>query len=625
MSAITRFRWLRYRMWRVVIMRVFLILIFCFIVLEITFGLPNYKERAKKDAEVRIEYSRVFDGRHSPVTTKDLHKLKWNEKHVQRLAKKNKNRMPKHWKIPKPLKPLESLKPVGMEDQHEVQNEHIKASNDESFYTNRIIHFDLKGAAPKISYLKEVLRLIKSNGATGILIEWEDTFPFSGILSENRNTDAYTIEEVRDLLKTAKSLNLNVIPLVPTFGHLEWILKVEKFRKYRQNDMFPQVICLADNDGVSIVLEAIRQVVQLHLSFGISYFHIGADEAFQFGECLKDRQWLEVNKNKGKDNLAAMHLAKIANYVKTLIPNVRVLAWYDMIKSFEMTLIEEYHLDELLEVVVWDYSETLQQQNEFTWNLLASKFPIVWGSSAYKGANNPSSEFMDLKHYYRNNKEWIIHRKLYGDLFQSFRGLIITGWQRYDHFAVLCELLPVGLPSAILNLLLAKAGDRFSTQSVINTTAAALNCSSMISLEHIHSFNSCDFPGVELFNVIHALRDYISVIKNEVFESNQVKGWLSQFNVRHGYTQLWYLVQLKSIIEMHINEMLNVAKRIEFLMQPIYRKNTIDEWLYEYTDPIIQQLMQFLQQISQLKKQRTFTVRNFDIKRKRMNYNFFIP
>lgn len=76
---------------------------------------------------------------------------------------------------------------------------------------------------------------------SGILLEWEDTFPFSGILAENRNSDAYTVEEVRDLLKTAKSLNLDIIPLVPTFGHLEWILKVEKFRQYRQNDMFPQV------------------------------------------------------------------------------------------------------------------------------------------------------------------------------------------------------------------------------------------------------------------------------------------------------------------------------------------------------------------------------------------------
>lgn len=34
----------------------------------------------------------------------------------------------------------------------------------------------------------------------------------------------------------------------------------------------------------------------------------------------------------------------------------------------------------------------------------------------------------------------------------NFRGIMMTGWQRYDHFSVLCELFPVGIPSLILNL-----------------------------------------------------------------------------------------------------------------------------------------------------------------------------
>ncbi|VDK70723.1 unnamed protein product [Litomosoides sigmodontis] len=351
-AAGTRTRWLRCRIWRLISMRTFLTLMFCCIVLEITLGLPAYMQQRD---ELPVENSGAFASKRSAIMkAKDLPKLQRNEKHVRWSMEKNKGWISKHREAPKS---------VEMQAYQQAQNGDTKASYDKSFYANRIIHFDLKGAAPKISYLKEVLRLVKASDATGILIEWEDTFPFDGILAENRNSDAYTVEEVRDLLQTAKSLNLDVIPLVPTFGHLEWILKVEKFRQYRQNDMFPQVICLADSDGVSVVLEAIRQVVQLHLPFGITYFHIGADEAFQFGECLKDRQWLETNKNEGKDSLAAMHLAKIANYVKTLIPNVRVLAWHDMIKSFEMTLIEQYRLDRLLEVVVWDYSETLQQQN----------------------------------------------------------------------------------------------------------------------------------------------------------------------------------------------------------------------------------------------------------------------
>ena len=44
----------------------------------------------------------------------------------------------------------------------------------------RIVHLDLKGAPPSISYLKKVLAMSKGLGATGVLVEWEDMFPWSG-------------------------------------------------------------------------------------------------------------------------------------------------------------------------------------------------------------------------------------------------------------------------------------------------------------------------------------------------------------------------------------------------------------------------------------------------------------
>ncbi|KAK5982414.1 Hexosaminidase D [Trichostrongylus colubriformis] len=106
-------------------------------------------------------------------------------------------------------------------------------------------------------------------------------FPWSGELEIVKNTNAYTVDEVKRILQKATDLNLEMIPLVQTFGHLEWILKFEKFRAYRDDDRYPQVICLGNKKAMDLIKMAILQVVEIHLPYGISHFHIGADEAFQ--------------------------------------------------------------------------------------------------------------------------------------------------------------------------------------------------------------------------------------------------------------------------------------------------------------------------------------------------------
>lgn len=42
-----------------------------------------------------------------------------------------------------------------------------------------------------------------------------------------------------------------------------------------------------------------------------------------------------------------------------------------------------------------------------------------------------------------NNIAWLQALDEQARNFKEIRGLVITGWQRYDHLATLCELLPV--------------------------------------------------------------------------------------------------------------------------------------------------------------------------------------
>lgn len=61
---------------------------------------------------------------------------------------------------------------------------------------HKLIHLDLKGAPPKINYLKSLLVPFKNAGATGLLIEYEDMFPYDSDLAVVKASNSYDPSEV---------------------------------------------------------------------------------------------------------------------------------------------------------------------------------------------------------------------------------------------------------------------------------------------------------------------------------------------------------------------------------------------------------------------------------------------
>ena len=57
-----------------------------------------------------------------------------------------------------------------------------EAAAHKKFSGHKLVHFDLKGAAPKIGYLQKLLPFLKNSGATGLLVEYEDMYPYEGTL-----------------------------------------------------------------------------------------------------------------------------------------------------------------------------------------------------------------------------------------------------------------------------------------------------------------------------------------------------------------------------------------------------------------------------------------------------------
>lgn len=72
-------------------------------------------------------------------------------------------------------------------------------------------------------------------------------------------------------------------------------------------------------------------------------------------------------------------------------------------------------------------------------------FDNLWGASAFKGAFGETLTVPNIKMHLDNNIAWLGALQEQQDNFKKVQGIVITGWQRYDHLANLCELLPVSL------------------------------------------------------------------------------------------------------------------------------------------------------------------------------------
>jgi len=74
----------------------------------------------------------------------------------------------------------------------------------------KFVHLDLKGMPPLVSYYAALFPLLKRIGVTGIVVEYEDMFPFSGILAPVVNRKAYTVKEVLRINQLAAASDLEV-------------------------------------------------------------------------------------------------------------------------------------------------------------------------------------------------------------------------------------------------------------------------------------------------------------------------------------------------------------------------------------------------------------------------------
>lgn len=612
-------------LWKRKLIILFIIVLTSFAVVALQYNSVSRQKRGNSDVLSDIKYQSRL-GQQTAESLLPFLKEKGENipKYKQRMAA-NKESLPAP-PINRPEDEIKSRKHDFDRDLHDDSsaNLHLRESKvnvkqDSSDNNNyipefRYVHFDLKGAPPKMSYLKSLLPLLKSAGATGILIEYEDTFPFTGILASTVKKP-YSREELESFLDEASNYELEVIPIIQTFGHLEFVLKLEKFRHLREVDIYPMAICPSKNESFTLIKEMIDQIMVIHRK--TKWLHIGCDEVFHMGMCndcyKKDRETIFLD-----------HVVRIAKYVREK-HNVIPIIWDDMLRNFNPERIRQSGLGRLVEPMVWVYVKDVYHFVSVPmFSMFAELFDNVWAASAFKGAYGETLIVPNAKSHLENNLGWLTVMAEQHDRFKSFRGIVVTGWQRYDHFATLCELLPSGIPSLVLDLIALKNG-HFDSTKTLKEFDSTMKCkrneyyasdynTDLESDPFLYSRAShCSFPGVSVFRMTQQLSQAVKRVNEYLYDVTIHKAWLTEYNVRHNLSNHFRVEEgMRDFYEVN-SELNSVFRAAATALKEVFDKETTYEWIEQNIYPYMLKMEKLEKDAKELEKGRSWPVRPIDL------------
>ncbi|MEA2735743.1 MAG: hexosaminidase, partial [Humisphaera sp.] len=223
------------------------------------------------------------------------------------------------------------------------------------------------------------------------------------------------------------------IPLVQSLGHMETPLRLDDYSPLRE---LPERC-----DGLNPLAPGARELVQrmvddvAHRSGALKHFHLGGDEAFTFGRSPQTRAYIERH---GKPSL---YLHPIRPILESLnARGVRPILWHDMMVEWDDFSIAE--IAALADVMVWAYrgspdAKVIERFRRAGVN--------VWGACAFKGADSRGDgELPDVAQRVANATAWAAIASRV-----PLKGIIATGWSRYQTTRVQCEPLDGALDSLV--------------------------------------------------------------------------------------------------------------------------------------------------------------------------------
>lgn len=293
-------------------------------------------------------------------------------------------------------------------------------TDNENDFEIKGFHLDLRIQVMKLDALKDFADELASFGINTLIMEWEATFPFeSHPLIPNRY--AYTKKEIQEFIAYCTQLNIDVIPMQQSLGHVEYILRHARYAQQRENQKDVSQICPMEPDlNRALFTDLITEMAKTHPS---KYFHIGGDEAYLFGECDKCSHQV---KEHGKAKLLADHLKMVCEVVVS--QGKTPVLWADVANKYPEELSK---LPKETIFLVWNYGWSLDRFGDP--KKLTDKGFEVWGAPSLR--SNPDNFYLTRwEYHFNNNRDFIPQCRNSG-----YNGMIMTSWSTSGVYSTIFE------------------------------------------------------------------------------------------------------------------------------------------------------------------------------------------
>lgn len=328
----------------------------------------------------------------------------------------------------------------------------VSAQENTKDFEQKVMYVDFRTQVHTIEALKELADKTAADGFTSLLLEYEATFPFEKHATL-QNRYAYTKEEIADLVAYCNNLGLDVIPLQNCMGHMQYILKHDRYADLREDPIEISQVCpLQIKKAVPVFKEIFSEVAALHPS---KYFHIGCDETFILGHCKKCAAYAEKH---GKSKLFVEYVKAMCEIVLDMgkIPVI----WADIILKYPENLGE---LPKELIYLDWNYGWDVDKFGKIS-NLLDANVNL-WGAPAIRCS--PDDIYLtQWERHFNNLRDYVPFTRKAG-----YTGIVQTSWStggiygyKYGPRYEVLEMFPIRqvYPESGFNILLAATAWAFN-------------------------------------------------------------------------------------------------------------------------------------------------------------------